>query len=406
MTKSFWVLWFSQVINRLGDGFYHIALSWLVYSLTGSALALGGLLSVYMAAVALAQALGGPLTDRLNRRRLMIGLDLVRGAVMLAPFLLWRAGLLQAWHVYVVFVASGILSTPYGPASGALLPRLVERKALARANAWLSGAMEAMYLLGPAVAGVFITYFGAPQALLVDAASFWLSSLLISFLRVEAGPDETALAAPVRAGEAADGYWATLRTGWRILVSDRMLGAAAVVKATLALSDTAFVVLLVPYVQDVLQSGAAGAGMLEASLSGGIMLAALVAVRRYWDRHPSQVWGLAPIFCLATAALALTPSLAWAVTLQVLGGLAVGVFNIRVQTLFQQTVDDQRLGSTLALRNALGSATQAGGAVVAGGVAAAAGASAAFLAFGLAGAAVGLLVIGYMRYSGVDWGMG
>ncbi|MHB9146832.1 MAG: hypothetical protein ACYC5Y_16105, partial [Symbiobacteriia bacterium] len=93
-------------------------LSWLLYSITGSELALGGLFFAYMTATALAQAASGPLTDRLNRQGLLVVLDLVRGVVTLAPFLLWNAGMLQAWHVYAVFVLNGVLGTPYGPVSG------------------------------------------------------------------------------------------------------------------------------------------------------------------------------------------------------------------------------------------------------------------------------------------------
>ncbi|MHB9146772.1 MAG: hypothetical protein ACYC5Y_15780, partial [Symbiobacteriia bacterium] len=132
----------------------------------------------------------------------------VRGVVTLAPFLLWNAGMLQAWHVYAVFVLNGVLGTPYGPVSGAMLPRLVPEGMLARANSWLVGGTQAMYLIGPMAGGLVIARFGAPQSLLVDAASFWLSSLLIGLLRV---PAERA--GKVSGVAAAENYWAAIRGG-------------------------------------------------------------------------------------------------------------------------------------------------------------------------------------------------
>ncbi|MHB9146771.1 MAG: MFS transporter [Symbiobacteriia bacterium] len=166
-------------------------------------------------------------------------------------------------------------------------------------------------------------------------------------------------------------------------------------QSAIALSDTAFLVLMVPYVQRVLHGGAGAAGVLEASLSGGIVLASAVAARKFWDAHPLLTWSTVPLFCLATAMLALAPNLALAVAFQVIAGFAIGVFNIRAQTMFQQVVEDQHLGNTLALRGALLSVVQSGGAVLAGGLAAGVGVAFVFLSFGLAGAGISAATIWY-----------
>ncbi len=75
----------AQAINRFGDGFFTIGISWLIYSATGSVLPLGILWGSYMMVAGALQTVTAPLVDRLDRRALTVGLNLVRAAVVAAP---------------------------------------------------------------------------------------------------------------------------------------------------------------------------------------------------------------------------------------------------------------------------------------------------------------------------------
>lgn len=390
MRKDYWLLFGSQVINRFGEGFYFLSLSWLVFQLTNSPLALGGMWAMNMAVVAVVQAFGSPLADRLDRRRLMIALDLARGCLTAVPAILWQMNVLEPWHVYLILITNGVLGTPYKSVGRSLLPSTVDPDRLEEANAWLEGATEAMYLVGPTVAGFILAWFGATPALLVDSAALWLAAGLTANLQRSLsgariiGPREP--------------YVQALVGGWRILSGNKTLAPFAMLLTTVALTDTVFVALVVPYVNIVLHGTSIDVGLLEASLSGGIVGASIVATRSVWHRWPIVLWLSVPTFCLATGALAMAPNFAWAVGLQLLAGMATGVFNIRAQIRFQQLVCNEQLGRTLMVSHALRSGAQAAGAVLAGSLAASFGVPIAFLAFGIGGTVISGLIIGATQF--------
>jgi hypothetical protein len=322
----------------------------------------------------------------------MVALDLSRALLTAAPLALALAGALQPWHLYAVLILISILGTAYGPATYATLPRLVELGRLLRANAWLSGGLEAMYLAGPAAGGLFIARFGPPQAMAVDAVSFLVSAALIFALPAAAGrPSAEARREP---------YRGALAVGWRLLRDDATLWALTAMNAIQGATDMVFGVLMVPFVRSVLHGGPVDVGLFEASLSAGVILAALIAPHRGWDRHPLAVWLCVVAFCLATGALAVARTVAVAIALQAAAGIAAGLFDIRATTLFQSTVANDRLGRTFALRDAARSATQSGSALLAGVLPLLVGVAGVFGVFGLVGAGLGAAVTFAARRGG------
>lgn len=379
MKRAYWLLWLSQTLSRFGDGFFFIAVSWLVFARTGSPWALGLLWCLRRGLTAVAGMLLGPVADRVDRRRLMVALDLCRALLVAAPLAAATAGALRTWELYAVLLSTAILATPYQPSAYAVLARAVPREALARANAVLAGGLEVMYLVGPALGGVFIARFGAPRSMAVDAVTLGLSALLILALPKAVGTVS-------REARRAEAYRASLAVGWRLIREDATLRALTVLNAVVGSTDMVFQVLMVPFVRLVLHGGAGAVGLLEASLSGGVILASLVAARAGWTMGARLTQLCVTAFCLGTAALALAPDLAWALGLQVAAGVATGLFQIRSQVLFQSLVGDERLGRTLAGRSAVNAASQSLSAVLAGALPFVAGVAGAFGAFGLAGA--------------------
>ena len=368
--RRYWLLWTGLVVSRFGDGFLGIGVLWQVFVQTGSVMDLGLTFATYSAALAAGRLLLGPLADRHDRRRLMVTLDVTRAVLTVVPLLLTLAGALPVWVLAAVYVATGVLTTAYSPAASASLPQLVRGGALPRANRWLYGGSEAAHLIGPAVGGLMIAAVGAPRAMALDGISFLLCALCVVALPLGAG-----------GGGAAP---AGIAAGWREVRRSPILSAIAWLSATLWGTDTVFIVLFVPLVVTRLHGGAADVGLLEAAVSAGAIVASWLA-----GRWPSAwVWPAVPMFCLATAAMAVAPSMLWAYVLQALAGLFTATFMIPASVIYQQTAPDQLLGRAFAARGALTSASRSGAALLAGAVAAALGVAATFGAIGIAGFAV------------------
>jgi DHA3 family tetracycline resistance protein-like MFS transporter len=174
----------GAVVSLLGDGFYFVALAWQVYDISNVPTAL----SIVSAAAAIPMVglllVGGALSDRFDRRRLMIGADLLRAAAIGSMAVLSITGLIELWHIVglVVFVGAG--HAFFNPASTAILPDLVAEHDLPAANA-LAGIYRPIVfrLIGPALAGLVVAVGGPGFAFGVDAATFLVSAVAIALIR-------------------------------------------------------------------------------------------------------------------------------------------------------------------------------------------------------------------------------
>ncbi len=365
----------AQAINRFGDGFFTIGISWMIYSATGSVLPLGILWGSYMMVAGALQTVAAPLVDRWDRRALTVGLNLVRAAVVATPVALAATHRFSTWELYPVFVVLGVLGLPYNPAVRAMIPQVVPAERLLTANARLQGVMETMYVLGPAVAGVTIAAFGPLTGLGLDAVSFLAAALLMATL--------PGLRRPVPAPSTS--YVTAMWYGGRVMWRDALLRRLALLAVVVQVTDAAFIVLSVPLIRSVLHGTTRGVGFLEASLSLGVIVGA-VAVNQPRLRFLRRVrWPLVLLFCLATGLIALVPVLAWALMTQVVAGLADSVFMVEWETHFQSVVDNQDLGRVLMFHGGFTRAAQALGAFAAAGLALWVGIGGAFLSVGLAG---------------------
>jgi MFS family permease len=171
----------AEVISTTGAQMTWVALPWFVLTTTGSATRM----SLVMAAEALGLALvgfpSGRLLNRLGARRTMLLCDALRGPLMLLVPLLHWAGELSLGLLVAVAFALGAMSAPYFAAQRMILPELLgeDETVVSQASALFQGATRVTLLLGPATAGVLIGFVGAPVVLVVDAATYVVSVLLV-----------------------------------------------------------------------------------------------------------------------------------------------------------------------------------------------------------------------------------
>jgi len=175
-------LWYGQIVSQAGDWFNQVAVMFLLYELTGSGEVVAGSLILRMLPGVVVAPIAGLLVDRLNRKRILILSDVVRG--LLVPLFLIAAQGGQVWLVYVLLTCQVCVSSFFEPARSAVLPSVVSDRQLLSANALTSVTWSSMLAIGSMVGGVVIAQFGLTAAFLVDAASFFLSALFIAGVRV------------------------------------------------------------------------------------------------------------------------------------------------------------------------------------------------------------------------------
>ncbi|MEJ2758489.1 MAG: MFS transporter [Anaerolineales bacterium] len=171
-------LWLASLISLTGDWFNTIASMMIVNRYTETDLAISWILIARTLPRFLLGPLAGVFADRFNRKKIMVTADLLRAGIVLSFLFVDRPE--RVWLIYVLTTMQFILASFFEPSSSALMPGLVETKEeLLSANVLMSITWSSMLAIGAAVGGVFAGIFGSDAALIMDAATFLLSAMLV-----------------------------------------------------------------------------------------------------------------------------------------------------------------------------------------------------------------------------------
>jgi MFS family permease len=175
--RDFRLLWTGMTLSLLGDGVLLVALAWQAYQLSNRPAAMsliGVALTVPQVVLVL---VGGVVSDRLERRKVMLVADAVRGVALALLAWLTFSGSLALWHMVAFAAVYGAASAFFMPAFEALVPSIVPEEELVEANALDQFVRPAaLWLLGPALGGALIGWVGTGWAFTLDAASFAVSA--------------------------------------------------------------------------------------------------------------------------------------------------------------------------------------------------------------------------------------
>ncbi len=271
-------VWLSDIVSLLGDWFNTLALYAVVESLTGSPLALGAVFIAKMLPGAIASPIAGVLVDRLNRRWLMIGSDVLRALIVLAMVLVDRPE--EVPLLFVLAAAQVVVGAVFQPARSASLPMITSQDELLTANTLMAASWSTMLALGAASGGIVTAWLGPQAVFLVDALTYLVSA---SFLWRTVIPQETDAArhdSVIR--EAYEG----VREGWHHLWQHRSILRLGVAKATWSLGGGGLVYLLALVGAQIEPAAPAlGMGWLLAARGVGTGVGPIAARNLFRDRR-------------------------------------------------------------------------------------------------------------------------
>lgn len=324
--------WFANVARVFGLQFRFIGSLWLVTQLTPSPLWLGVVSVSGAIPTILLSVPAGLLADRIDGRRLLVWSQLLTAVLTLGLGGLVVVGEANVWWVVFWSMATGALAALGNPAQNAMLPRLIEMRAIASAVAYTSAIWNAMGIVGPAAAGVLIAVIGTGQAFFVTAAGFAVSAALMQSLRI----------APIaqRTRKEAGG----MLDGIRYILSNQVFFATIGLSFFTSLFGMSYMVLLPAFAQQVLHTDARGYGLMAASAGVGALLGTLSIVRlnAKVPRGPLMLVAAA-LFGVMIAAFAASRALPLSMALLFLGGFTSSVYlNIGLTTLQIQVPDALR----------------------------------------------------------------
>ena len=200
-------LWTGMTVSLFGDGIFLVALAWQAYDLknTPGALAIVGM-AMTGAQVAFL-LIGGMVSDRLERRHVMIAADALRGTAVALLGVLSLSGALRLWHLVVVAAVYGSGTAFFGPAFDAIVPELVPDELLQQANSLDQFVRPATWMLaGPAVGGWIASAWSVGGAFLIDALTFVVSIATLLRIRRRTVVREPAGGITVALSEVREGF--------------------------------------------------------------------------------------------------------------------------------------------------------------------------------------------------------
>jgi MFS family permease len=188
---DFLKLWSAETISQFGDQVTFLAIPLVAILFLGSTpfeVALIG--TVEFLPFILFTLPAGVWVDRLRRRPILIGADLLRAISLLSIPLAYELGVLTIWQLYAVAFANGVCKVFFDVAYQSYLPAIVDKDQLVDGNSKLEISRSAGQIAGPSVAGILIGYLTAPIAVIVDAISFLGSALFVSAIRRREPPPD------------------------------------------------------------------------------------------------------------------------------------------------------------------------------------------------------------------------
>ncbi len=170
-------LWLSQIISNFGDWFGILAVYSLIQKYSGSELLLGLIIVVKMLSLAAFSPLAGYITDRFNRRRLMMLCDVIRGGIVLGFIMIVSSQTL--WLAYVLVALQMVFSAIFEPAKTSSIPNVTTSDELVIANILSAASWSVIFTSGMALGGVATAYLGTDLVFIINAISYFISAYFI-----------------------------------------------------------------------------------------------------------------------------------------------------------------------------------------------------------------------------------
>ena len=345
LSRDFWVFFFGQTVSNLGSSVTLFALPLLVYRLTGSALNLALISAMEFLPYLLFGLLIGAWVDRVNRKRLMVLVNIGSALALACIPLLDAFGALQVGWVYAVGFITATLAIAFNAAEFAAIPSLVPQDNLVAANGRIQASYSAAQVLGPLLAGGLAALLPLPDLLLFDAASFLVSAGALLLIRrsfnAEAAPRTTSIRQDIA-------------EGLRYVVRHPVLRNISLMMALVNFFASTIMAQAVLFAKDRLHATDPQLGVLFASGSLGVVALALLAgpIRQ---RLPFSRAALGALMVSGLLAIGLSQVTSYwpAVLLWALwNGFGI-LFNINTSSLRQALVPNALLGRVISIAGVL-----------------------------------------------------
>lgn len=338
LNPAFRRLWMATVSTSLGQWMQSTAIGWLALELSDRSSFVG--LVAFAAGIPflIVSIPGGILLDQFDRRKVLIGCQLIAAlcATLIAADVI--SGLVQTWHLLLFAFANGSLQAIMNPAQQAIVPSLVSRARLTNGIALMSAGQNMTRVLGPSVAGAIIGFAGTGAAFLCQAVALIVALVLLVTAKF---PELSMQRAVTSLGSVFDGA--------RIVWNRPDIRAIITLISITILLVFPYLSFLSVFARDVLVIGPEGLGILMASSGFGAVLGSIYLATRKQQPTGKVYIATGIVYGFSIAAFALAPNLWLAIPLLVIAGFLGSAYVSAVNAGIQHRISDDVRGRVMSI---------------------------------------------------------
>jgi len=277
--RNFLRLWLAQLISQFGDRIHQLALVGLIAErASGSTMDLAKLMSFTILPVFIIQPFAGVFVDRWDQKTTLFVCDLIRGLLVLTIPLIFffRQSMIP---IYIIVFLAFCFSRFHFPAKMSILPELVEKNSLTMANSLVSTTGMIAFVLGCAVGGFLIDYFGSRNGFFIDAATFFLSGFITFSIdlskRVKVSRAQFLKTSKEIVGPLRKSVWLEIKEGFFYLVNHKEIRFVINILFTIMAAAGSVYVVLIVFIQQSFHSITRDLGILAVCLGCGLFVGAV-----------------------------------------------------------------------------------------------------------------------------------
>lgn len=339
LNKSFRSIWLSSATSELGGAFFTFCNSILIYKYTGSATALGLVWLIYYIPSFFMQLFIGPYIDRWSRKYTMIWCQLVRAILAMVLAITLFSEWFSVSLIYMVQVLVGLIMPIFTPANQSILPTIVEKEHLEKANASLESVRQVMAIMGPISAGVLVEYIEVNWLLIIISIAFLLSTYNLAQINERHIKREVRKPWIEEFKEGLNSYFEHPLIVWLgVFFGFVQFGVGVTIVTTL------------PYITTVLEQPTVAYGFFMAGFPVGYTIGALLSSKLKRLNGIGVLFSALFIGGCTYLSLAFTPWYSLALVTEAIAGIVIAVFNIYNITLIQKRIPNQLMGKVTSVR--------------------------------------------------------
>jgi len=338
--RNFRLFFGGQFISLIGTWMQQVAVYWLVYRLTGSAVLLGVAGFAGQIPVSVLSPLGGLVADRLRRQYVVIATQIASMLLAVVLSILTLTGWVRVWEVIFLGALLGVVNAFDVPARQAFLIEMVGREDLFNAIALNSSMFNGARVVGPAIAGLLVAWIGEGWCFFANAVSYLAVIAGLLMMHIDR----------VVAKEEKGSPLENVIEGFRFARHTAPIRALLSLVGLVSLVAMPYTVLMPIFADRILHGGAKALGLLMGAIGVGAVIGALVLATRH------EVRGLGKLIALAAIGFGLTLNLfafsRWfwfSMAVLVLSGLSMMLQFTSTNTLIQVMVPDRLRGRVMSL---------------------------------------------------------